>query len=418
MSRGKGITVVLALVLTHAAVYLAAKHSSPVSAVPIEAGATAAVSKGKSGDRDRMASPHGRLWQKLLEKRVGRADFEKAREDLLKEWMIRDLGAVLDLIYGPDASPNFGNTPLGETLDQQIAKQQEEVIRWIREGRFGSRRQEMFSRWYSALVRMERQDLILAALPQATSYEKSWAFSCIVATDKIAVLDQVRSALLGWYRDDPRQAGLLKVYGRKKVDLAKGETAALFVGETDPGLRKALGEGWVEARFAFKPTAERIGELRELPEDARSLAVESVMNYFADRHLAGVGPALEEMNRLQMWGELASDGARQAVLVCAEVRGEQRQLLESLKGISDDGARTKLFASAGKGMGMGGWGEASFEAVYEALPAGSDRDNCLAGIVNAMWERGDKGPAKLGFQGIADQGLKAELLRRMPELEK
>ncbi len=416
--KTKTIAWIVVLAASHLAAFLAARQQPQP-----DAPGTGAVAGGdfardtKSRERDPGASRYGQLWQKLLETPMSRADFERARDNLLRDWMKRDLGAVLDLVYGPEASGGFGRLRRMEDLDAEIAKNPQQVMDWIRSGRFGSCRQEVFQQWFSALQRDGQVEVILAALPEGTKYEQSWSLASLAGNGKEEALAGVRKALETWYREGTARKSVMDSYARRKAQLAAGDTAALFAQETDPEIRQSLGDGWVDARIGYPPAASRMGELRELPEDARARAVAGIMTTFDDDGIKGVAPALAEMNRLAMWNELASEGTRQAVLVSAERGGDQRAVLESVMAIADAGTRAKLLESVGQGMPRGGDGEAAFGTVFELLPEGADRDACLAGIVTAL-RPNHPDQAKRGLQHIAGQAVRARLLEQMPDLTK
>jgi len=416
MTTRKSIAWITVLAATHlAAFFLAHRQPEGAGAASGSQASADATHHTKSGQRDPRSPRHAQLWQKLLETPMERADFERTRDKLLKDWMKQDLGAVLDLLCGPGASVSISGFELMEALNAEIAKNPQQVLEWIRSGRFGSCRNDVFQRWYTALERDGQAVVIMAALPECTKYEQFWGLRSLSGKRDEKELAMVREALGTWYREGTRRSTLVENYARRKAELAAGNTAALFAHETDPEIRLLLGKGWMEARLGFSPTADRLGELRELPEDARAKAVADIMTTFDDDRMKGVAPALAEMNRLAMWSELASEGTRQSILVCAWNREDQPAVLQAVMAIGDAATRATLFESAGRGMASGSDGEAGFNTVLETMQQGPDRDACLVGMVNVL--RG-KNPdlAKRGLQGIADQAVRNGLLEQMPEL--
>lgn len=418
MSARKAIAWIGVLAATHLAAFFAARHhegKAPDGAAEVQVAGDSARG-AKSAPRDRLSLRYAQVWQELLDTPMSRAEFELARDRLLMDWMKRDLGAVLDLLKGPEASGVFKSVEVSRAISAEIAKNPQPVLEWIHSGRFGSCRNDMFGWWYRALAEDGQLEGVVAALPQCTQYEQYEALRFLSDKSDEKRLASVRQALATWYREGAKRGQVVETYARRKAELLAGDTAALFAKETDPQIRLFLGEGWMEARMGRAPSASRLGELRELPEDAREQAVVKVMKIFGSDGIKGVAPALAEMNRQSMWSELAGEGVRQSVLLCARNREDQHKVLESVMALGDAGTRAKLLESAGRGMVLGGGAEPGYESVLSLVPQGADRDACLAGMVNALRERGDLGLAKRAFQGIAGSAMRADLLEKTPQL--
>jgi len=170
----------VALGVTHAAALLAGylSFSREAAVPPVSSAGPPPAAKPVRDPRDSSRPRDGKSWrntdfqaelQLLNQAEMSREEFVKARDKLLKAWLQRDLGAVMDFCYGPLA----GTNPIGygdgyEAIKRQIAAQALDVQQWLREGRFGSNRQEVFSLWYSSLNDSGKRGLIIAAFAGMT----------------------------------------------------------------------------------------------------------------------------------------------------------------------------------------------------------------------------------------------------------
>ncbi|WP_035605910.1 hypothetical protein [Haloferula sp. BvORR071] len=420
MKRSSKLLLAGVLVLTHAAVFMAAMQGPAIgksgAAMPQGGGV---AREAKSVPRDSGGLSHAQLYGKLS-RAAGLSEEEllRAKGKLLGDWARRDLGALLDQMWGPRARLGLGTHASDEVVAEMV-KQKEQVWDWIRSGRFGSNRQEAFSAWFSAMRDGGQAGFVLASLPQASPYEKRWALHALCDQADGSLLKEVRDALLGWYKDDPQRWGLInQSYARRQAELAAGNVQALFQGETDPGVREGLGAAWLQQRIGYPPPVDRLNEIMELPADARGLAVSNLINNYDDHGLASFMPALVEMNRLGLWKEMSGDAGQESVRYLAgKASGNPGEFLGTLAAISDGEARAILLESAGRGMSGGQKDAEALAGMLEVLPAGLERDACLAGMVQAQVST-KKDLAKKNLGRIGDPGKREELLKKFPDLGK
>ncbi|WP_367871699.1 hypothetical protein [Luteolibacter sp. Populi] len=419
--KGRTFTWFAVLVASHVAAFLLARrHADEVAVAPTPGiVGTDDVAARRSPGRGSERTAHARLWQKLLDSDLSRADFELARKRLLADWMKHDLGAVLDLLWGPDASPAMIGAGI-EGLGDEILRQQEQVLAWINEGRFGSHRGEIFGRWYHALYDAGKYQPIFAALPGITEKERKWAMRDLSqrGAGNPEILKSIREALGTWYREGQGREGVILGYTYNVVKNAGGDPAVIFATETDPAIRGKLASDWMQLRLGYPATADRLGEVLELPEDVRPKALAQVMGGFDDLGIAGVKPALEEMNRHAMWGELACPATLTAVRLSAakEWQTGGSETLASVMEITDPATRVLLMQTAGAASVPDSAGPEVYGRVLEAVPAGPERDACLAGMIRYLGKKQNLDLARQGLARIGDTELQASLAKEIPGL--
>ena len=424
MSKTRTVAIIGVLALTHLAVfYAASRPSAETSTSPQAAASPAGAASGREGKSMRRTAgggpTHAQLWQKLLEAKLSRSEFEKSRAKLLDDWAKHDLAGVLDLMLGP-RSPGAGRFDPSDAIAAEIAGRRVQVLEWIRGGRFGSNRQEAYSAWFGALKRNGQVEFILASLPEASFHEKRWSLQALLGDATGPVLGGIRDSFDTWFKDNPSRAPIMDSYARRQADLAGGDASVLFDREKDPAIRDALGAAWLAKRIGYPPPVDRLREILQLPEDARGGAVSNLINYYDDAGLAAVRPALAEMNRLGLWKEMAGDAGQQTVSYLAgRSHGNPQEILDPLLAITDAGARAVLLEAAGQGMSGGKDDAQTLVKVAEAIPAGADRDACLAGMVKAIaWNKSELDLARQAYGQIGDSVRRAALLKEFPNLGK
>ncbi len=387
--------VMALLLVTHLVAFRLAR--GPLSTLQPESSGAAIQEEmtalpAKSPGRVDRGESHGRLWQKLLEMHLSRGDFERARDALLGDWAKRDLGAVLDLVYGPETSNRFGGKPLPGVLDDEIARQPEEVLEWLRAGRFGSKRGDLYHRWLQALADRGQYELLLETLPEGSAAEQKDAFEVLANTGKGFLLDAIRKRLSSVPADQEFRNELVGDYAMARVSSATADMASLFAGEDDPAVRNALGTAWLLRKGQGVPTAETFACLGELPQDIRLLVgkgmLQRVCDFGEDEMLM---PALVEMGRLELWSGMTGKDLQMKMSEVAGDRDTQSDpLLDGLLSLKDASVRQTLLKAAGEGLASRYDAESGSALIFEKLPPGPERDAGLEGMAHGFmggWDR-------------------------------
>ncbi|WP_265594295.1 hypothetical protein [Haloferula sp. BvORR071] len=406
---------------THAAAFLLARGArgssvAQASAAEGQAAALAASSKGKSSGRERDGTPHARLLQKLMEADLSRADFERARARLLNDWAKHDLRAVLDLVYGPDSLPGIQNGASTRVLMDEILRNPDEVLEWIHSGRFGSKREQVEELWTHALREAGQYDKIFIALRGMNEESRKNLMRDMATNDKSeVVLTSIREALGTWYQQGSERMNVIFGYTHNLVRLYGNDPNKLFEGETDPLIMGQLAKDWTRFRFGYPPTAERLGEIRELPEATRATAIGELMGVFDDQGIAGVKRPLEELARQEMWSELTAEGTRRAVLLSAgkEKAKGGTETFETVMRISDPATRALLMQAVGGGSVPENAGEDVFDQAAEVLDPGPELDGYLAGMARSLAMRKNLELARAGIARIGNADLQAQMLKEL-----
>ena len=418
----KPLLLLCALGLTHTTAFLTGSFLA--TREPAKAAAPAPVAKQSPDSRETRRERDHRTrvdsddypgdWQQLHREPMAREDFEKSRSEFLKKWLKRDLGAVLDLLYGPaakGAGPHF-DSEFSNALLQQIAAQAPEVLQWIQEGRFGSARQEMFSNWFSAIKETPNRSLIISEWNRMTPYERTWSAQNLAGTldpHEMAMLrDQIVKSPKHALYDPTTHAS----YARRMIALAWENPESVFVNESDPALLRALGAAWAVKRFGSDPDPSKLDRFPQLPDAARPGALKSIFSAADERKVAGVLPVFRELERLQCWRDLAGEEAAHAMLVIAEREGDAAKLsAEWVSQLANAEARQNLT----KFLALG------FERVDQAgclrwmktLPTGTERDATLEALING---NGNKDFRKGALSLVHDPTLAAKLAAGDPGL--
>ncbi|WP_035605916.1 hypothetical protein [Haloferula sp. BvORR071] len=420
MSGSKRMALVTLLLGTHLGLFLLGHREDGSGIAENAADGISTISAGHAGKAETRTAgertQHARLWQKLLEADLSREDFEKSRSKLLKDWAQKDLPAVLELIYSPQAPATMCRFFPTNDYDEFIAKQPHEVLAWIRDGAFGSNRGLMYGVWQRAMLKSGQSELILASLDAATPAERREAVGSLAYEGSPADLRAVRAELANWSPGDPNYERTVIEYARRTATWAGDDAAALFKDEKDEGFRAELAKAWFQNRVNFPPRVDRLVRLLELPEDVREAAAAEVIPDFRRSGVEGVSETLAELERHGMWSVLAGEGCQRLVAaILAQPPSASRDgLLPALAAVSDAGARGKLLEAAGRGI-AGAEGAGDPFSRLESLPQGAERDACLAGMVSALWKK-NPDAARQGWENIGNEALRQRLLREMPKL--
>lgn len=382
----KWLPAAAVLMASHALVYWLARSPSPVAAggeVAEESGKIPESRSGRERDRDRVALEDiEESWRRLHESDLPRAEFVVQRDRLMIEWMKHDLGAVLDLLYGPQTHGEFRYPPneVSAELKKRISDRSMEVMRWIREGRFGSARQEAFSMWYGALSAVPDRRAIIGELEGMTSYERQWSIQAMTNHLELEEASMLREVIVKTEEGDLYADTIRSCYARRLVELAWESPARVFKDETDPELLRALGAEWARKMFGTDPAPAKLDQLAALPEAARPGVLNSIYNAADERGVDGVLPLLREMERLEYWNDLAHAETSHAVLVIAE-RSEDaaRRAAEWVAGIADAKARGNLVPAVAEAYQREN--ESACLEWLTSLPPAPDRDAAAARIL-------------------------------------
>lgn len=353
-------------------------------------------------------------WQQLHREPMAREDFEKSRRAFLKEWMKRDLGAVLDVFYGPDAKgtrPRL-DSDLSQALARQIAAQALEVLQWIQQGRFGSARQEMFSTWFSAIEETPNRSLIIAEYKRMTPYERAWSIRQLVGVLDSHEMAALRDQIVTGPKHDLYDPQAHESYARRMIALAWENPESVFAREDNPALLRALGVAWAEKRFGSDPDPAKLDKFTELPEAARPGALKTILSAADERQVAGVLPVFRELERLQCWMDLAGEDAAQAMLVIAERKGDAAKLTaEWVSQLAHAEARQNLVKSVALGYQRAD--QAGCLRWMESLPSGPERDATLEILIRNG--NGSRDFRKGVFRLVHDPTLAAKLEAYLPK---
>jgi hypothetical protein len=419
----KPLLILTALGVTHAAAFLIG--SLIVTREPARAETPAPVSRQSPTAREtkRERDTPKRVdsddfpgdWQQLHREPMAREDFEKSRRAFLKEWMKRDLGAVLDVFYGPAAK---GTRPrldgeVSNALYQQIAAQAPEVLQWIQQGRFGSARQEMFSTWFSAIQETPNRSLIISEFNRMTPYERTWSVQSLVDRLDPHEMAALRDQIVTGPKHDLYDPTTHNSYARRMIALAWENPESVFAQENDPALLRALGAAWAQKRFGSDPDPAKLDKFTELPEAARPGALNAILNAADERMVAGVLPVFRELERLQCWKDLAGEEAAHAMLVIAERKGDAAKLTaEWVSQLANAEARQNLTKSVA--LGYQRTDQAGCLRWMETLPAGPERDATLDALIRNSY--GNKDFQKGAFRLVQNPTLSAKLAAEIPDL--
>ena len=384
----KWLPAAVVLMASHALVFWLARSSSPSPVakggdVVEESGEIPGTRSGRERDRDRVAIEDvEESWRLLHEADLPRAEFVVQRDRLLIEWMKQDLGAVLDLLCGPGTPGEFRHPPIEVSMElkKRIADRSAEVMRWIREGRFGSGRQEAFSMWVSAVAEVPDLRAIIVELNEMTDYERWWSIQGISGHFDLEEATLLRDVIVNGKQDPLRGESGRSVYARRLVELAWESPARVFKDETDPQLLRALGEEWAKKMFGSDPAPAKLDQLAALPDAARPGVLNSIYNAADERGVDGVLPLLREMERLEYWNDLAHAETSHAVLVIAE-RSEDaaRRTAEWVAGIEDGKARGNLIPAVAEAYQRKN--ESACLEWLTSLPPAADRDVAAAQLL-------------------------------------
>jgi hypothetical protein len=387
----KWLPAAVVLMASHALVFWLARSSSPSPVskggdVVEESGEIPGSRSGRERDRDRVAIEDiEESWRLLHEADLPRAEFVVQRDRLLIEWMKQDLGAVLDLLCGPGTPGEFRHPPIEVSVElkKRIADRSAEVMRWIREGRFGSGRQEAFSMWVSALYDVPDRQAIIGELEGMTNYERNWSIQLITNHLGLEEAPMLRDVIVKVVKDDHDDLyadTIRSCYAGRLVELAWESPARVFKDETDPQLLRALGEEWAKKMFGSDPAPAKLDQLAALPDAARPGVLNSIYNAADERGVDGVLPLLREMERLEYWNDLAHAETSHAVLVIAE-RSEDaaRRTAEWVAGIEDGKARGNLIPAVAEAYERKN--ESACLEWLTSLPPAADRDVAAAQLL-------------------------------------
>ena len=424
-TRQKYISWLVALGVTHGAALLAGylAFSREPAALPVAPAGPPSAAKPVHNPRDPSRPRDGKSWrntdfqaelQVLSQAEMSREEFVNARDKLLKAWLQRDLGAVMDFCYGPLA----GTDPIGfgdcrEAIKRQIAAQALDVQQWLREGRFGSNRQEVFSLWYSSLNDSGKRGLIIAELSGMTPYEYQWSMQGLCnqldATDMAALREQlVNHPTLELYRDTCGSA-----YARRMMELNWENPALAFQQESDPDMLRQLGNAWARKQFGRDPDPAKLAEFTALPTAARPGALKAVFDAADERGVAGVLPVFKELARLQCWQDLAHEEAAHAMLVAADHgRDASRTLAGWVDTLDSPQARSVLTVAVARGYLR--TDESGCLAWLAAKPSGPELDVALAEIL-AIYDSSREFKSRM-LDKVSDPALAAKLVAAHPEL--
>jgi hypothetical protein len=384
----KWLPAAVLLLASHALVFWLARSSSPSpvakgGGVVEESGEIPGSRSGRERDRDQVAIEDiEESWRRLHEADLPRAEFVVQRDRLLIEWMKQDLGAVLDLLYGPQTPGEFRH-PSSEVygeLQKRIADRSTEVMRWIREGRFGSARHEAFNMWGSALIAVPDRRAIIAELNEMTEDERWSSIHSISGHLDLEEAALLRDVIVNGKQDSQNGEFARSDYARRLVDLAWESPARVFQNETDSQLLRALGAEWAKKMFGTDPSPAKLDQLAAIPEAARPGVLNSIYNAADERGVDGVLPLLREMERLEYWNDLAHAETSHAVLVIAE-RSEDaaRRTGEWVAGIADSKARGNLVPAVAEAYQRKN--ESGCLDWLTSLPPAADRDAAAAQLL-------------------------------------
>ena len=421
----KYMSWLVALGVTHAAALLAGylSFSREPAVPPVAPADPPPAAKPVRNPRDPARPRDGKSWRNtdfqaeldlLSQAEMSREEFVKARDKLLKAWLQRDLGAVMDFCYGPLASTNpIGYGECYDAIKKQIAAQALDVQQWLRDGRFGSNRQEVFSLWYSSLNDSGKRGLIIAELPGMTPYEYQWSVQSLCnhldATDMAALREQlVNHPPLDLYRNTVGSA-----YARRMMELNWQNPAQAFQQETDPDLLRQLGHAWASKQFGRDPDPAKLADFTTLPAPARPGALKAVFDAADERGVAGVLPVFKELARLQCWQDLAHEESAHAMLVAADRgRDASRTLAEWVDTLDQPQPRSVLTVAVARGYLRKD--ESGCLAWLAAKPSGPELDVSLAEIL-AIYDSSREFKAKM-LEKVSDPALAAKLVAAHPEL--
>jgi hypothetical protein len=359
-ATGNPLLLLTALGVTHAAAFLIGSlfvsREPPTPATPAPVARQSPTARETKRERDTPkrvdSDDFPGDWQQLHREPMAREDFEKSRRAFLKEWMKRDLGAVLDVFYGPAAKgtrPRL-DSEVSNALYQQIAAQAPEVLQWIQQGRFGSARQEMFSTWFSAIQESPNRSLLISEFNRMTPYERTWSVQSLVDSLDQHEMAALRDQIVTGPKHDLYDPTTHNSYARRMIALAWENPESVFAQENDPALLRALGAAWAEKRFGSDPDPAKLDKFTVLPEGARPGALHEIFNAADERMVAGVLPVFRELERLQCWKDLAGEEAAHAMLVIAARKGDAAKLTaEWVSQLANAEARQNLTKSVAIG---------------------------------------------------------------------
>jgi hypothetical protein len=422
-ATGNPLLLLTALGVTHAAAFLIGSlfvsREAPTPATPAPVSRQSPTARETKRERESPkrvdSDDFAGDWQQLHREPMAREDFEKSRRAFLKEWMKRDLGAVLDVFYGPAAK---GTRPrldgeVSNALYQQIAAQAPEVLQWIQQGRFGSARQEMFSTWFSAIQETPNRSLIISEFNRMTPYERTWSVQSLVDRLDPHEMAALRDQIVTGPKHDLYDPTTRNSYARRMITLAWENPESVFARENDPALLRALGAAWAQKRFGSDPDPAKLDKFTELPEAARPGALNTIFSAADERMVAGVLPVFRELERLQCWKDLAGEEAAHAMLVIAERKGDAAKLTaEWVSQLANAEARQNLTKSVA--LGYQRTDQVGCLRWMETLPAGPERDATLDALIRNSY--GNKDFQKGAFRLVQDPTLSAKLAAEIPDL--
>ena len=399
------------LLLSHAALFFAARPGASSRAGGAAAAPSPAAVPAKASERERPqgkpSSVHAGLLAELLASDLQGEAYEKALAAIFREWIKRDLRGALVAIYGPESGSRYSGAvrDLDAELQREIAAQGVQVGEWICGGYFGSRHAEVAGLWVKALIGEQRREIALAALPELPRKSRAAVIEEFCETAKTAELPLLRK----WM--DPDSGEGLEDYAKRLVRFAGGDLEKIFSGEENGEVTKALYAAYKERYLDILPGPQALAASRKLPEGQhRQEALVDIASHPGAAGLAGFIAVLAEMDRLALW-EFLSDQAEKdmvdsAIRSACNTYSLPGEVFEQLSGISRESTRLAALRAAGNRINNGN-GEALVETL-RALPRGKELD----AFIESVWWGGmtfsDESGARV-LEYVSEPGLRDSL---------
>jgi hypothetical protein len=399
------------LLITHAAVFLAARHQAGNGPPSRNAGlADPAAPRTKFSERrDRQpAGAHAGLLDELLASDASGVEFDQGLAAIFRDMIERDLRGALALVYGPEAGTRYEAVAgkLDAELKREIVARSAAVGQWISSGYFGSRHAEVAELWAGALVAGGRRELVVEALPGLPALSRAAAIDCLAPTAKAPELAILRQ----WM--NPEAQDRLDDYAQRTVRFAAGDLALIFAGEEDPKVLKTLCDAYKARYLDPLPGPEAIAASRQLPEGYRQDVMLEVAGNPGPGGIEAFTAVLAEMDRLSLW-EFIFEGDEDGIIDSAIGQACSRFSLPSevfaqLCEISRPATRLAALRSAG-GQMAGSGNEAQLAAAVEALPRGLELDAFVEGLWSKLHLTDDPDFVAALAECVSDPGLRERL---------
>lgn len=410
--------VVVALVASHVVAYRVMAGRLQNDWEEKQAGITAAATKAGERPEEKPPSSHQLLLRGLLESGLSNEAFHAALDQLLIDWIRRDLAGAMDLFYQSWSPYRYHlrlekSPEVSAELDKAIAGQSQEVWDWIVKGRYGSNRISASKRWVAALLEHGQRDIIVASFDTGLPAEVLHASLALCDQASAEELVRIRGLITGTPGKQWSATELTRAYAKRRVINAGGDVASIFADEQNPQLRQMLCQEWVALELEGLGPEQIAARAEALPDDQLGEAISSLDNPERIRGLVTLAGLLEQKGIWRRMGESSASKVMSELLEGAyQDHLETGDVIRHLQGIPNGKLRERAIEDLGRRLSREDFAEAHLPAI-RCLPAGVERDLLLKGFLSGPDEGEPSREVALAL--IHDPDLEKKLREQFPQ---